>query len=133
MKSKTVIGVVVALVVVALVVVGVVLPRKPSGQEGSYTIGVNQFATHPLLDAVYRGLIDGLAESGISEETGSKIIFKNANGDQNVAFQINKQFADQEVGMIIPIATPPSQSACKVTETIPIVFAAITDPVKAGI
>jgi putative ABC transport system substrate-binding protein len=88
---------------------------------------------HPLLDDVYKGVIDGLNESAISERQGSSIIYKNASGDQNIAYQINKQFVDRKVDMIIPIATPSAQSACKTTKTIPIIFAAITDPVAAGI
>ncbi len=105
----------------------------PTPQGSRWTLGVNQLAPHPLLDAVAAGLLEGLREGGISEETGSRIILKNANGDQNLVYQINRQFADQHVDMIIPIATAAAQSACQVTTSIPIVFAAITDPVKAGI
>ena len=96
-------------------------------------IGINQFMQHPLLDDVYKGIKDELAEAGLSEEKGVNVILKNANGDQNIAVQINKQFVDQKVDMIIPIATPSAQSACNVTKRIPIVFGAITDPVAAGI
>jgi len=107
--------------------------HRSQAPPDTFTIGVNQFMQHPLLDSVYKGLVDGLGEKGLSEQNGTKIILKNANGDQNTAFQINKQFVSQNVSMIVPIATPSAQSACKTTTTIPIVFAAITDPVAAGI
>ncbi len=98
-----------------------------------YVIGINQFMQHPLLDDVSRGIIEELADNGISENKGSKIILKNANGDLSVAVQINKQFVDQKVDIIVPLGTPSAQSAYQLTERIPIIFGAITDPLKAGI
>lgn len=97
------------------------------------TIGINKFAEHPLLNDVVRGIIDELASTGFEKTNGTVMRIKNANGDQNVAHQINKQFVDQNVNVLIPLATPAAQSAVKLTKTIPIVFGAITDPVKAGI
>ena len=127
-------GLWIGIVVVMLGIAYIMLTKRQSQElRHTFVIGINQFMQHPLLDDVYRGIIDGLKEVGVSEQNGSTIILKNANGDQNVAFQINKQFVDRKVDMIIPIATPSAQSACKVTKDIPIVFAAITDPVSAGI
>ena len=100
---------------------------------GAYNVGINQFMQHPLLDQAAKGLMDELAAAGISTENGSVISIKNANGDQSVAVQINKQFADDNVDIIVALGTPSAQSAVKTTKTIPVVFGAITDPVKAGI
>jgi putative ABC transport system substrate-binding protein len=124
---------VVALAFVVLAVIGSAAILKWRARQADIVIGVNQLVTHPLLDAVYRGLTDGLKEGGLGPGDGVRVILKNANGDQNLAYQINRQFVDQGVDMIVPIATAPAQSACKVTSQIPIVFAAITDPVEAGV
>jgi len=99
----------------------------------NFTIGINQFMEHPLLDATYRGIMDVLKEKGLTEATNSKVILKNANGDINIAVQINKQFVDQKVNMIVALGTPSAQSACKLTQKIPVIFGAITDPVASGI
>ena len=108
-------------------------PIVPPTPTRTFTIGLNQFMSHPLLDKVAKGLKDELAEAGIASDKGSTIIEKNANGEQSVAIQINKQFVQTDVDLIVALGTPAAQSACKETTTIPIVFGAITDPVQAGI
>jgi len=102
-------------------------------REGTFAIGVNQFMQHPVADEVAKGILDELKDQGITAANGHKVMVKNANGEFAVAVQINKLFVADKVDVIIPIATPAAQSACKETATIPVVFAAITDPVKAGI
>lgn len=99
----------------------------------TFTIGINQFMQHPVADEVAKGIIDEFNDQGITAANGHKVTVKNANGEFPVAVQINKLFVSDKVDIIIPIATPAAQSACKETTTIPVVFAAITDPVKAGI
>jgi putative ABC transport system substrate-binding protein len=106
---------------------------KESVDKKGFVIGINQFMQHPLLDDVRKGLVEELNGHGISTEKGSTFLLKNANGDQNVAVQINKQFVDRKVDIIVPLGTPSAQSAVKLTKTIPIVFGAITDPVSAGL
>lgn len=106
---------------------------KQTAEHKEYVIGIHQFMQHSLLDDVNRGLIDELKDSGISSKENATILTKNANGDQNIALQINKQFIDQRVDILVALGTPSAQSACKLTTTIPIVFGAITDPVASGI
>lgn len=102
-------------------------------KSGTYRIGINQFMQHPLLDQTAKGLLDELTAAGISQKKGSVVTLKNANGDESVAVQINKQFSDDKVDVIVALGTPSAQSAVKTTKTIPVVFGAITDPVQAGI
>lgn len=99
----------------------------------TYKIGINQFMQHPLLDATAQGVEDVLKESGITIAHGDTIEVKNANGDQNVATQINQQFVNEKVSVIVALGTPSAQSAIKATTKIPVVFGAITDPVKSGL
>ncbi len=103
--------------------------RKPD----KFSIGINQYLQHPVADEVAKGIIDELVDQGITEANGHRVTVKNANGEHSVAVQINKMFVNDKVNVIIPIATPSAQSACREATTIPVVFAAITDPVKAGI
>lgn len=99
----------------------------------TFVIGIHQFMQHPVADEVAKGILDEFTDQGITAANGHKVMVKNANGDHAIAVQINKFFVSDKVDVIIPIATPSAQSACKETTTIPVVFAAITDPVKAGI
>ena len=92
------------------------------------TIGINQFAQHPILDEVYSGIKERL-----SKEKNIEIIYKVSNADINISTQINNQFVANDVSLIIALGTPVAQSAIKSTKTIPIVFGAITDPVGAGL
>lgn len=121
------------LVVLALSFLMIIGGCQNKNTDTKVVIGINQFIQHPLLDDVAKGVKDQLKESGFTTESGTTILEKNANGDQNTATQINKQFVDQKVNVIVPLGTPAAQSAVKLTNSIPIVFGAITDPVKAGI
>ena len=113
--------------------IAIAMPTFLSSGKKGIAIGINQFMQHQLLDDVLKGIMDELTEAKLSKANGVNIILKNANGDQNVAVQINKQFISQKVDIIIPLGTPSAQSACNATKTIPIVFGAITDPVVAGV
>jgi putative tryptophan/tyrosine transport system substrate-binding protein len=114
---------------------GVTPPSSTTGSTAAktFTIGINQFMSHPVLDEVAKGIRDELAAQNVSSAHGDKIIEQNSNGDQSVAVQISKQFVADKVDLIIALGTPAAQSACKETTAIPVVFGAITDPVAAGI
>ena len=102
------------------------------GQEPR-VIGVNQYMEHPLLDEARKGMMDELQKQGVTEDHGFSIIYRNAGGDQPTAVQISRQFVNQKVDVIVALGTPSAQSACKATQTIPVVFGVITDPVASGL
>jgi putative ABC transport system substrate-binding protein len=104
-----------------------------SGQQKMIQIGVLQFASHPALDAAREGFVDTLAQAGFKDGEKIKLELQNAQRDMSVARTIAKKFVTDEKGLIYAIATPASQAAAKETTTIPIIFNAVTDPVKAGL
>nr|WP_300092841.1 ABC transporter substrate-binding protein [Sedimentibacter sp.] len=94
-------------------------------------VGIVQAVNHPSLDEIREYAIKGLEESSIGKNI--EIINKAAQGDPaNVNTKIS-HFVGDEVDMIIPIATGAAQSAAAATKDIPIVFAAVSYPVKAGL
>ncbi len=101
-----------------------------NSDDWDFVIGISQLAEHPALDDAREGFEDGLKELGIN----AKIIYQNAQGDIPTTVSIAQKFVKDEVDLIYAIATPPAaQSAKQATKDIPILFSAVTDPVKSGI
>lgn len=119
--------------IAAIVTVGIIGSCSKTRDADREIIGVNQYMEHPLLDEARKGMMDELERQGIAEGNGYSIVYRNAGGDQPTAVQINSQFVNQKVAMIVALGTPSAQSACKATQTIPVVFGVITDPVASGL
>ena len=51
----------------------------------------------------------------------------------STASTIAQKFGSEGLDLIFAVATPTSQAVVKVTQTTPIVFSAVTDPVGAGL
>lgn len=120
--------------VLFLLVILLVSGCSPSRQEQGATspkikIGINQFADHPALDAVRLGFEQELKTLGI----GVEIDWKNSQADVNTSSKISEKFVEDEVDLILAIATLAAQSAKMATrqKKIPVLFSAVTDPVAA--
>jgi len=120
-------------IIAVIATVGIIVSCSKTQDAGKKVIGVNQYMEHPLLDEARKGMMDELQKQGITESNGYSILYRNAGGDQPTAVQINSQFVNQKVAMIVALGTPSAQSACKATKTIPVVFGVITDPVASGL
>jgi len=114
---------------------GVGWAETKASQKDVYraTIGINKYSEIDILDDVIRGIQDELGSQGFKKKNGTKIIIQSAAGEPNVALQINKQFIDRKVSILVPLGTPAALSAVQNTKNIPIVFGAITDPVVDGL
>jgi putative ABC transport system substrate-binding protein len=96
-------------------------------------IAITQIATHPALDEVRQGLIDGLKKRGYEDGSTITIVFKNANGDPSLTVPIAEDFARMNPSVIVPISTPSALAVAKTTKTIPIVFSGVTDPIGTSL
>ena len=94
-------------------------------------VGIVQSINHPSLDEIREYAIKGLEESSLKDNI--EIIYKDAQGDPSNVNTIISQFIGDEVDIIIPIATGAAQTAASATKDIPIVFAAVSYPIKAGL
>lgn len=101
--------------------------------EGSFTIGIGQFAEHGSLDNCRTGFLQGLAEEGIVEGQNLTVLYENAQADGGTSSQIIDNFLAKKTDLICAIATPMAQSAYSAARQndIPVVFTAVTDPVLA--
>ena len=98
-------------------------------QKKVYKIGVTQIVDHPALNDSKMGFIDALKDAGLETEIDDKV----ANGEIPTQQLIAKQFAEDKKDLIFAIATPSAQAAASSTDTIPVVFASVSDPEGAGL
>ena len=102
--------------------------NEKTGNSKKFKIGITQIASHPALDNARKGFEDAFKEAGVDADFDEK----NANGETANANLIANNFASSKVDLIYAIATSTAQTAVQSTNSIPIVFAAITDPKSAG-
>ncbi len=103
--------------------------------EGSYTVGISQFAVHGSLDNCREGFLAGLAEEGIVEGENLTVDYVNAQADTGTAALTADNFVAKGVDLICAIATPTAMAAYNSTmdTDIPVIYTAVSDPVEAGL
>ncbi|PIT62871.1 ABC transporter substrate-binding protein [Snodgrassella alvi] len=109
-------------------------PSEQGGKtsdNGMKKVAITAIVEHPALDAVRQGVIDELRAEGYEQGKNLQLDFQSAQGNTATASQIAKKFAGSNPDAIVAIGTPSAQSMVAVTRKIPVVFAAITDPVAA--
>ena len=106
---------------------------KPKETNQTVSVGVLQYVSHPALDEIYRGIKDGLEQSGLEEGKNLTISFQNGQADQSKLATMSQQLVQADPDVLVGIATPAAQSLANVTNTIPLVLGAVTDPVGAGL
>lgn len=90
-------------------------------------VAITQIAPHPSLDEISRGIKDELKDDDVT------FVEQNAQGSIAIAAQIAQKFASLKPFAIVPITTPSTQSVYAVAQkmNIPVIFAAVSDPVGA--
>ena len=120
-----------------ILVVGILLTSlislhqlKADKKKDVFRIGISQFITHQSLDATREGFVDELAKQGYVEGKNIEIDLQNAQGEQRNLKTISQQLAESS-DVVLAIATPSAQSLANTTQTTPVIFSAVTDPVSA--
>lgn len=119
------------LLLTAMALPFIFLSSCSSKQEKIITIGVVQLVEHVALDASYQGFVDGLKEAGYEDGKNIKIDFQNAQGEQANCQTIAQKLINNKSSLILAIATPAAQAVANLTDTIPILITAVTDPESA--
>ncbi len=123
--------------IIGMMVTAMALAMAGCGNKGNQItkIGISQYGEHASLDNCREGFLEGLKQAGLVEGTDFEIDYQNAGFDDSIATQIGQSFSANNVDLMVAIATP-SATACYAAaedKDIPVIFTAITDPVKAGL
>lgn len=114
---------------VPLICILVLFSSVQNGLATDYSLSFNQIVEHPALDALRQGVKDELADQGYKVQYHDHI----AQGSIATANLIAKQILGEQPDVVVGIATPTAQACAQTIRDIPIVFAAVTDPVGAGL
>lgn len=143
MKNKK--GIILSIVAVLVVLVGAyLLSDNENGVDEEANeaseptqeilkVGILQTTSHPSLDEIREGSIQGLAEYGYIEGENIEIDYQNAQGDQNLMNTMATSMVEDGADILIGIGTPASQAFANATSDIPIIMGAVSDPVGAGL
>jgi putative tryptophan/tyrosine transport system substrate-binding protein len=106
-----------------------------SAGAATLKIGITKIVEHPALDAVEQGVIDALTAAGYERDVDVEYLLSSAQGDFATAISIAQTYQSQNVDLVVAIATPSAQAALEVFRgtDVPIIYAAVTDPVGAGL
>lgn len=83
-------------------------------------------------DAMKSGFRDGLIERGVAVGAEVTIESYSAAGDPQALAALADSLSQGQYVLIYTLATPPTQALFRKIKTTPILFGAVTDPVKAG-
>lgn len=97
------------------------------------SVMITQIIEHPALCAVRAGVLQALADHGYNDDSLT-IDYENAQNSIVTAGQIAQKFVGLNPDLIIAISTPSAQTAVTAARNrIPVIFAAVTDPIAANL
>ena len=99
------------------------------GEGDSFKIGISQLVQHPALDASSAGFKKAFDDAGVEVEWDEQ----NAQGEQANATSIAQNFANEDLDLVLAVATPAAQAAAQAITNIPVLFTAVTDAQEAGL
>ena len=101
----------------------------------SYTIGICNYVDDASLNQIVENINARLAEIESEQGITLNVKYDNCNADANDMNQIIANFAADNVDLMVGVATPVAMAMQSATEDskTPVVFAAVSDPVGAGL
>ncbi|WP_279160888.1 ABC transporter substrate-binding protein [Thomasclavelia cocleata] len=96
-------------------------------------VAIIQYVEHTSLDTIKKAFDKQMEELGYKQGENINYTFKNAQGDSNIAPSIIQGFQSGKKDCVVAIATPVAMSAAVMAKNTPVVFAAVTDPISAGL
>ncbi len=111
--------------------------QAPAASESTktvFTVGICNFVDDASLNQIIANIRARLGELE-TDEVSFNILEDNCNLDANVMNQIITNFLAQKVDLMVGVATPVAMGMQAATEEngVPVVFAAVSDPLGAGL
>ena len=126
-----------ALLALSLFACGKKSDDNSTGSSGaaSYQVGICSYADDASLNQIVDNIESRLKAIGQEKGVTFEISYDNCNTDSAVLNQIIANFMADKVDLMIGVATPVAVAMQAATEgtDIPVVFAAVSDPVGAGL
>ena len=121
------------LATLTLILTALMIPATAEGKN--YKIGICNFVDDASLNQIVKNLREELERIGAEQQVTFEVIYDNCNADFTVLNQIISKFQADKVDLMVGIATPVAAAMQAATEDdqIPVVFAAVSDPVGAGL
>jgi len=106
-----------------------------SKKTADYTIGICNFVDDASLNQIVENIRASIAEAEEKNNIKIEILYDNCNADSAVLSQIIQNFIAKKVDLMVAVATPVAIAMQAATEDnkIPVVFAAVSDPLGAGL
>ena len=104
-------------------------------ENTEYKVGICNWVDDASLNQIVENIMSQLEAIGEEKGVTFDITYQNPNADAAVMNQIIADFIADDVDLMIAIATPVAQAMMGATSDnqIPVVFAAVSDPVGAGL
>lgn len=107
--------------------------NNPDGK--TVKVGICNYVDDASLNQIVENIQARLKEIGGEKGVAFDVSYDNCNADANLLTQIISNFIADDVDIMIGVATPVAMAMQAATEDngIPVVFAAVSDPVGAGL
>ncbi len=114
---------------------------EPAAEEGTaeggqtFKVGICNYVDDASLNQIVENIENQLQTLGSEQGVTFEIMYDNCNADANVMSQIIANFIADEADLMVGVATPVAMAMQAATEEnqIPVVFAAVSDPVACGV
>ena len=108
---------------------------EPDDSKKTYSIGICNFVDDASLNQIIENIEARLKAIGEEKGVTFNVKVENCNTDANVLNQIIADFIASDVDLMVGVATPVAMAMQAATEDnkIPVIFAAVSDPLSAGL
>lgn len=99
----------------------------------TFKVGICNYVDDASLNQIVDNIEAELEKIGQEKGVAFEIEYDNCNADSSILSQIIANFIADEVDLMVGVATPVAMAMQAATSEIPVVFAAVSDPVGAGV
>jgi ABC-type uncharacterized transport system substrate-binding protein len=107
-------------------------PSPPPKPSGPYEIVIFQSADSPTGEAVRRGILRALRESGLREGEDVRAYVRIADSGLSEVQAVAQELAASEIDLIMPLSTACLQAVIIAGDTKPVVFSSVANPFLVG-